>query len=71
MRYRRSQAGGREALHEVLGQVDEKKASRTRASLGALLDEWLPGAALGNLTRGTTTSGSSIGSSGPCSATCR
>lgn len=36
---------------KFLGQVDDKKASRTRASLGALLDEWLPGAELGANTR--------------------
>jgi hypothetical protein len=36
---------------KFLGQVDEKKASRTRASLGALLEEWLPGAELGATTR--------------------
>jgi hypothetical protein len=36
---------------KLLAQVDEKKASRTRASLGALLEEWLPGAELGANTR--------------------
>jgi integrase len=36
---------------KFLGQVDEKKSSRTRASLGALLEEWLPGAELGANTR--------------------
>ena len=36
---------------KLLGQVDGRKASRTRASLGALLDEWLPGAELGSNTR--------------------
>jgi integrase len=36
---------------KFLGQVDGRKASRTRASLGALLDEWLPGTELGPNTR--------------------
>ncbi|MGB6224245.1 MAG: hypothetical protein WBF76_02630 [Pseudonocardiaceae bacterium] len=36
---------------KFLGEVDTRKASRTRASLGALLDEWLPGAELGPNTR--------------------
>jgi integrase len=36
---------------KFLGQVDDRKASRTRASLSALLDEWLPTAELGPNTR--------------------
>jgi hypothetical protein len=36
---------------KFLGQVDSRKASRTRASLSALLDEWLPGTELGPNTR--------------------
>jgi len=36
---------------KFLGQVDGRKASRTRASLSALLDEWLPGTELGPNTR--------------------
>jgi integrase len=36
---------------KLLGQVDGRKASRTRASFSALLDEWLPGAELGPNTR--------------------
>jgi integrase len=36
---------------KLLSQVDTRKAGRTRASLGALLDEWLPGAEFGPNTR--------------------
>ena len=36
---------------KLLGQVDENKSSRTRASLSVLLDEWLPTAELGTNTR--------------------
>ncbi|MGH3910658.1 MAG: hypothetical protein ACRDRM_07480, partial [Pseudonocardiaceae bacterium] len=44
-------ASRRKLRTKFLGQVDDKRASRTRASLGALRDEWLPGAELGANTR--------------------
>ena len=48
---RDSQREAEKLRTKLLGQVDEKKAGRTRASLGALLDEWLPGAELSATTR--------------------
>ncbi|MBV9010673.1 MAG: site-specific integrase [Pseudonocardiales bacterium] len=48
---RESQKEAEKLRTKLLGQVDEKKASRTRASLGALLEEWLPGAELSATTR--------------------
>jgi hypothetical protein len=52
-----------ELRKKLLGQVNGRKASRTRASLSALLHEWLPGTEL-RRTPATTTPGSSTGSSG-------
>ncbi len=44
MRHRGSKREAERLRTKFLGQVDTNKSGRTRASLGALLDEWLPGA---------------------------
>jgi integrase len=51
VRHLREPAEAEKLRTKFLRQVDEKKASRTRASLGALIEEWLPGAELGANTR--------------------